>query len=235
MKNKICLIAGSNCETALAIAKRFQEEHHLILCWHKNSDRIQDLLKQKEVDSFCGDLSNEEQCRKIMEECRNRFTHIDVIINCIGKNNKENNITEEIWDDVMSNNLKPAYFLSKYYWKFFYEDKISEGQGCMIHIASTAGINPAPSSPHYVAAKAGVIALAKYFAKTMTPYVRVNVIAPCYIETSNHKGAKYDNIRNSNPLKRFVTTEEVAQTAAYITECTYLNAQTIVLDGGTIN
>ena len=105
----------------------------------------------------------------------------------------------------------------------------------MIHIASTAGINPAPSSPHYVAAKAGVIALAKYFAKTMTPYVRVNVIAPCFIETSNHKDAKYDKVRNSNPLKRFVTTEEVAETAAYITECTYLNAQTIVLDGGMIS
>ena len=148
---------------------------------------------------------------------------------------KENNITEEIWDDVISNNLKPAFFLSKYYWKYFYEDKSSDCQGCMIHIASTAGINPAPSSPHYVAAKAGVIALAKYFAKAMTPYVRVNVIAPCYIETSKHKGAKYDKVRNSNPLKRFVTTEEVAQTAAYITECTYLNAQTIVLDGGMVS
>ena len=47
--------------------------------------------------------------------------------------------------------------------------------------------------------------------------------------------AKYDKVRNSNPLKRFVTTEEVAETAAYITECTYLNAQTIVLDGGMIS
>lgn len=235
MKNKICLITGSNSETALAIANLFQKEYHLVLCWHKNTDKIQNFLKQKDVDSFCGDLSNEEQCRRIMEECRSRYSHIDVIINCIGKNNKENNITEEIWDDVISNNLKPAFFLSKYYWKYFYENKCCDCQGCMIHIASTAGINPAPSSPHYVVAKAGVIALAKYFAKAMSPYVRVNVIAPCYIETSNHKSAKYDKVRNSNPLKRFATIEEVAQTAEYITECIYLNAQTIVLDGGMIS
>ncbi len=235
MKNKICLIAGANSETALAIAERFREDYHLILCWHKHSGRIQNLLAQKDINSFCGDLRHEEQCKKIMEECRNRYSHIDVIINCIGKNNKEKDITEEIWDDVMSSNLKPAFFLSKYYWKYFYEEQCCEHHGCMIHIASTAGISPAPSSPHYVTAKAGVIALSKYFAKIMAPYVRVNVIAPCYIDTSNHRVPEYDEAREHNPMKRFATTEEVAQTAAYIVDCTYLNAQTIILDGGMIS
>ena len=234
MKNKVCMITGANSETALAIAELFQKDFHLILCWHKNSDRIQDLLKQKEVDSFCGDLSREEQCKKIMEECRNKFPHIDVIINCIGQNNKEKDITEKIWDDVMSNNLKPAFFLSKYYWRYYYEENYCQHKGCIIHVASTAGISPVPNSPHYVAAKAGLIALAKYFAQIMAPQVRVNVIAPCYIDTTNNKGPKYDKLRENNPMKRFATTEEVAQTAAYITDCTYLNAQTIILDGGII-
>lgn len=235
MKNKVCLITGSNSETALAIAKYFYDDYHLVLCWHKHCERIHDILSQNDVDSFCGDLSHEDQCQKLMNECKKKYTHIDTIINCIGKNNKEKDVTEEIWDDVMSNNLKPAYFLSKHYWKYFYEEQHCERQGCIIHISSTAGINPAPSSPHYVAAKAGIIALSKYFSKEMAPYVRVNVIAPCYIDTSNHRVSDYDWIKEQNPMKRFVTTEEVAQTAAYIAKCTYLNAQTIILDGGMIS
>ena len=232
MKNKTCLITGANSETAFEIAKRFQEDYHLILCWHKNSDMIQNLLDQNDVDSFRGDLRREEQCKIIMKECRNRYSHIDVIINCVGKNNKEKNITQEIWDDVIASNLTPAFFLSKYYWEFFYEEQYCEFKSCMIHIASTAGINPAPSSPHYVAAKAGVIALSKYFAKIMAPYVRVNAIAPGYIETNSHRASAYNIIREHNPMKRFASTEEIAQTAAYIVNCKYINAQTIILNGG---
>lgn len=235
MKNKICLITGANSETAVSIANHFGKDHHLILCWHKCADRIQEFLAQNDVDSFCGDLQHQEQCKRLMKECRIRYSHIDVIINCIGKNNKEKNITEEIWDDVIANNLKPAFFLSQYYWKFFYEEQYCEHQSCIIHISSTAGINPAPSSPHYVAAKAGLIALSKYFAKTMAPYVRMNVIAPNYIDTSSHRTSAYDKIREKNLIKRFASTEEIAQTAAYIAGCAYLNAQTIILDGGTVN
>lgn len=235
MKNKICLISGANSETAFEIAKHFRENYHLILCWHKNSDIIQNLLEQNDIDFFCGDLRHEEQCKAIMKECKDKYSHIDVIINCIGKNNKEKNITEEIWDDVIASNLKPAFFLSKYYWTFFYEEQHSECNGCIIHIASTAGINPIPASPHYVVAKAGIIALSKYFAKTMSPYVRVNVIAPCYIDTKSHRTSAYDALREHNPMKRFASTKEVAQTAAYIADCTYINAQTIILDGGMVS
>lgn len=235
MKNKVCLITGANSETALAIAELFRNNYQLVLCWNKHFDRIQHLLTCRDVESFCGDLCHEEQCKRILEECKNRYLHIDVIINCIGKNNKEPDITEEIWDDVMSENLKPAFFLCKYYWKYFYEDCCCKRQGCIIHIASTAGIRPDPSSPHYVVAKAGLIALSKYFAKTMAPYVRVNAIAPWYIDTMSHKTHEYDELRDRNPIKRFATTEDVAQTAAYIVDCTYLNSQTIILDGGMIS
>lgn len=235
MKNRICLITGANSELATAIIERFLNDYHLILCWHDSCERIKEYLSLDDVDSFCGDLQHEKQCEFLMRQLHEKYSHIDVVINCIGKNVHSADITEEIWDDVIATNLKPAFFIGKYYWKYFYETDNKKYNSCMIHISSTAGIRPIPSSPHYVVAKAGLIALSDYFAKVMAPYVRVNTIAPGFVATGNHCSSAYDDIIKKIPMKRMASIDEVAQTAEYLVECAYITAQTIVVDGGMIS
>ncbi len=235
MSDKVCLIIGANSEIAGAIIKRFLDDYHLILCWHDCCNRIKEYSVHDNVDSYHGDLRHEDTCRILMEELKKNYSHIDVVINCIGKNDHSENITEGIWDDVIGTNLKPAFFISKFYWENYFELSVCKRTGCIIHIASTAGIRPIPSSPHYIAAKAGLIALSDYFAKVMAPYVRVNTIAPGFVATSGHNSPAYDGLIKKIPLQRMATSDEIAQTAEYIVNCTYLTAQTIVVDGGMIS
>ncbi len=235
MSDKVFLIIGANSEIAGAIIKRFLDDCHLILCWHDSCDRIKDYFARDNVYSYHGDLRCEATCRNLMEELKKSYSHIDVVINCIGKNDHSEKITEEIWDDVISTNLKPAFFVSKFYWENYFELNECKRIGCIIHIASTAGIRSIPSSPHYIAAKAGLIALSDYFAKVMAPYVRVNTIAPGFVATSRHNSPAYDGLIKKIPMQRMATTDEIAQTAEYIINCTYLTAQTIVVDGGMIS
>ena len=136
-----------------------------------------------------------------------------------------------MWEDVISYILKTAYLLCKYYWK--YCDR--HAYGCIIHLSSTAGLRPAPSSPHYITAKAGLIALSKYYAQIMAPYVRVNTVAPGYVQTKRHASPDYDSIRDRIPLKRMAALSEISDTVAYIADCQYLTSQTIVVDGGLIS
>ena len=232
MEPNICMITGANSEIAVAIAKRLLPKYHLLLCWHKEHHRINELLKSGRVSDCQADLQCEEQVRTLMRDSFQKYSKIDLLVNCVGKNTSipDEEITEAVWDDVISSNLKPAYLLCKYYWK--YCDR--HAYGCIIHLSSTAGLRPAPSSPHYITAKAGLIALSKYYAQIMAPYVRVNTVAPGYVQTERHASPDYDSIRDRIPLKRMAALSEISDTVAYIADCQYLTSQTIVVDGGLI-
>lgn len=231
--NKICLIAGANSEIACVIAKKLVDEYTLILCRHKNHQRIDELLKFQNTFCVQADLRDEAQVDNLMKSIFREYKTIDLMINCVGKNISvaESELTEKIWDEVISSNLKPAFFLCKFYRQYRSENS----SGCIINFSSTAGIRPLPSSPHYITAKAGLIALSTYYAKIMAPHVRVNVIAPGFVQTQKHNSSAYDSIRDKIPLKRMATLSEIAETIKYIADCNYLTGQTIILDGGLIS
>ena len=160
------------------------------------------------------------------------FGRLDVLVNCIGNNIKPKDgiITEEIWDSVMEVNVKSIFFICEQFMDFFTIEK----PACIINFSSTAGIRPLPMSPHYITAKAGLIALSKYYAKIMAPFVRINVIAPGFIKTSSHNSETYDTIKNIIPLKRMAEISEIVETVYYIIKCQYITGEVIIIDGGLI-
>lgn len=236
-ERKVCVIAGANSETAVYISQKLLNDHSddydIILCIHKHNNRVLHSLDGESNVIICQhDLTQEVQAEQFIRKIFEIYGKIDVLINCIGKNYAAGNddITEQVWDDVIGVNLKPAFFLGKYYDQYNKEKK----KGCIIHFSSTAGIRAMPKSPHYATAKAGLIALSEYFARIMAPDVRVNVIAPGYIQTAKHTESSYDLIREKIPLKRMASMEEIYVTVMYLINCEYITGQTIVIDGGMI-
>ena len=136
-----------------------------------------------------------------MKSIFREYKTIDLVINCVGRNISvaESELSEAIWDEVISANLKPAFFLCKFYLRYRSENS----SGCIINFSSTAGIRPLPSSPQYITAKAGLIALSTYYAKIMAPHVRVNVIAPGFVQTQKHNSSDYDYFMISSGTNQF--------------------------------
>ena len=232
MKPKICLIAGSDSEIAYDTAERLSGEYFLVLCRHEGHERSDKLLKTCEAVQYRADLTDEVQAEGLIQEVFRKYSHLDLVVNFTGKNIHvpDEDISGPIWDDVMSANLKPVFFLCKYYHKYHRKDL----EGCIVNFSSTAGIRPIPSSPHYVAAKAGVIALSKYYAELMAPCVRVNTIAPGFVNTQRHSSPEYDSVRERIALKRMAKFSEIAETVIYLANCKYITGQTIIIDGGLI-
>lgn len=230
---KICLITGANSETGIYIAKRLSKRYIMILVWHNDNKRIlSNRVYFSNAEIVQADMSNEEAVATLFLNIYMKYTQIDLIVNCIGKNMKKNDdeIDEYCWDDVLGNNLKPILFIGRYYQKYQ-----QPGQtGCWINFSSTAGIRGIPMSPHYIVSKAGVIALSEYYAKKLAPNIRVNTIAPGFIQTAQHNKSDYDSIRNSTPLKRMATFDEIVDTVMYLVQCEFVTGQTIVVDGGLI-
>src|SRR5688572_18129864 len=102
-------------------------------------------------------------------------------------------------------------------------------------LTGMAGTNP----QLFAAVKGGVLAFSKSLARSVAPRVRVNVLAPGWIETSFATGVDrdtYDGIAASTPMKRWGTPEDVAGAAVYLASpaAAFLTGVTIKVGGGVV-
>jgi 3-oxoacyl-[acyl-carrier protein] reductase len=102
-------------------------------------------------------------------------------------------------------------------------------------LTGMAGRNP----QMYAAVKGGVLAFSKSLARSVAPRVRVNVLAPGWIETAFGAGledARHRAIAESTPLGRWGTPEDVAGAAVFLASpaASFLTGQTIMIGGGVV-
>ena len=112
-----------------------------------------------------------------------------------------------------------------------------QGFGSIVNISSTNGIDSYyPYSLDYDASKAGVISLNHNFASLYAPTIRVNCIAPGWVNTEMNKelGEEYEKEESKGILLgRFAEPSEIAKVIYFVgTEATYMNDSIIKVDGG---
>jgi 3-oxoacyl-[acyl-carrier protein] reductase len=96
-----------------------------------------------------------------------------------------------------------------------------------------------PNPQLYAAVKGGVLAFSKSLARSVAPRVRVNVLAPGWIETSFGAGANESlrrQVAESTPLKRWGVPEDVAGAAVFLASpaASFLTGQAILVGGGVV-
>ncbi|MBM3274076.1 MAG: SDR family oxidoreductase, partial [Candidatus Sericytochromatia bacterium] len=112
-------------------------------------------------------------------------------------------------------------------------------KGAIVTISSMRGVEGSASSCHYAAAKAGVIALTKSLAKELAPHIRVNSVAPGYVDTRIQAmltDEQRAGIVADTPLKRFGTPEDIAGAVLFLAsdDAAYTTGQTLLADGGRV-
>ena len=186
------------------------------------------------------DISDETSVKGMIEKVLSEFGRVDILVNNAGITQAGFAPTEdapvEEWDRVIRVNLRSTFLCSKYVGK----QMIGKGGGTIINIASTAGLTGVPRAPAYCASKAGVLLLTKSLALEWAKHnIRVNAIAPHYLETELTKGIRtsekvYDGLVRQIPLKRFGKTEEIIGTVLLLSSSasSYITGSVIVIDGG---
>jgi len=144
-------------------------------------------------------------------------------------------LTEEVWDDILDVNLKGVFFACRAvvpHMKRRYAE--TNTPGSIVNVGSISAIRPVGSSIPYMASKAAVHSMTQSMAVALGPEVRVNCVAPGFIETRWHAGRDEAarTTRERTPLKRNGTPEDVADAVVYLSASPFVTGEIIVIDGG---
>ncbi|MCL2439047.1 MAG: SDR family oxidoreductase [Alphaproteobacteria bacterium] len=246
MKGKVALITGAARGIGRACAVEFASlganviiddlpDEQSVRLLHE----VKEMLESKygvRVLAVPADISVEASVRDLFAQSVAEFGRIDIVVNNAGIaiDKDWDDHTVEDWRRSLDNNLIGTWLVSKY----FGGHMAAMGGGSIVNISSTNGIDAvSPFSVGYDASKAGIINLTKNLARQFAPSVRVNSVAPDWVDTDMNKDLAPEymaGVIEKVALKRIAQPAEIAKIVRFLAseDASYLNAITIVADGG---
>lgn len=180
------------------------------------------------------DVTDKDAVEKAVASVVEDFGRIDVLVNNAGitRDGLFIRMTPENWEAVINTNLNSAFYVSNPVVKIMMKQR----SGSIINMASISGVYGNAGQANYSAAKAGLIGLTKSLAKELASRgIRVNAVAPGFIETDMTKDLKLDGLVEHIPLKRLGQPEDIAKTVRFLAEdATYMTGQVLQVDGGLV-
>lgn len=238
LKDKNVFVTGSTRGIGLAIAHEFARRGANVVL-NGRSELSDELLHQFDaygirVIGISGDISQEADAKRMVEEAIAQLGSIDILVNNAGITNDKLllKMTEADFEEVLKVNLTGAFNMTQAVLKAMMKAR----QGAIINLSSVVGLTGNVGQANYAASKAGLIGFSKSVAKEVAGRgIRVNVIAPGFIAsdmTDAIPEKMKDSILGQIPMKRIGKPEEVAKVAVFLAEQEYLTGQVIAIDGG---
>ena len=172
----------------------------------------------------------------LVEDVYRDFGRVDVLVNNAGVSpqyGKLSEVTEELFDKVVSVNLKGPFRLAA----LVGERMVEAGGGSIINVSSTGAVRPTRDIVPYAAAKAGVNAMTVGLAHALGQSVRVNAIMPGPFLTSIASAwdmELFTQLARTFPLRRAGEAEEIVGAALYLASdaSSYTTGTILTVDGG---
>jgi gluconate 5-dehydrogenase len=191
------------------------------------------------VEGMACDVTVPEQVQAVVERTVATFGRIDILINNAGISwaAEPDTMPLEKWQKVIDTNLTGTFLFSQAAGK----EMLKRGSGCIINIASIAGMTGSVNTSHwvgYAASKAGIIGMTRELAATWgRSNIRVNAIAPGFFHSRLADAAivhAEPQIKATSPIPRVGNPGELKGVAVFLASdaANYITGQTIIVDGG---
>lgn len=241
--NKSVLVTGGTRGIGEAISREFAKKgYNLIINYVNSNEKAQNLKQELEKEynikvlPIQADISNEIAIKNMVDTAIKEFGKIDVLVNNAGIviDREFEDRTVEDWKKTLDINLIAPFVLTKLVGK----EMMKQKSGAIINISSTNGINTYyPTSVDYDASKSGLISLTYDSAVQFAPYVRVNCVAPGWVNTEMNKELPEDFVKEETErilVKRFAEPKEIAKVVTFLAseDASFVNSTVIKVDGG---
>ena len=185
------------------------------------------------------DVTDLDQSRAAIDRAVDEFGSLDILVNNAGGGivSPALDVTEADFDAVWALNTRSTFFLSQHAARHM----IASGGGSIVNVASQAGLVALPGEASYCIAKAGVVHLTRCLAVEWGEFgIRVNAVAPTFIETDGTSAAlsdpafRADTVERIAALHRIGVPREVSGTVVYLASpaASLVTGQTVAIDGG---
>ncbi len=187
-----------------------------------------------EASAFKFDVTNKDAVEAGVAEVVEKFGKIDVLVNNAGitRDGLFMRMSPENWEAVINTNLSSAYYVSSPVVKLM----VKQRSGAIINMSSIVGVYGNAGQANYAAAKAGLIGFTKSLAKELASRnIRVNAVAPGFIQTDMTKDLPLEGMAEHIPLKRLGEASDIAKAVKFLAEdATYVTGQVLQVDGGLV-
>ena len=246
LTGKVAIITGSSRGIGKAIAQEMAAQGAKVVISSRTQAACDAVAEEINIVTpgaaiaIAASISRKDQLEQLVARTRQGFGRIDIVV-CNAASNPHygsiNDITDEAFRKIFDNNVLANHWLVQ----LTIEEMIERGSGSIIIISSIGGLRGSQTIGAYNVSKAADMQLARNLAVEYgRKGVRVNCIAPGLIRTDFAK-ALWDSpeaerrFNDDHPMGRIGEPGELAGAAVFLASdaASYVNGQTIVVDGGS--
>ncbi|MHA0856031.1 elongation factor P 5-aminopentanone reductase [Paenibacillus sp. CMAA1364] len=238
------LVTGASKGIGAAIAERFASVGmNVVIHYGKSHEQANEVARRcmthgANVLTVAADLREKEEIYRMRDKLISHGMMPDILVNNAGISHYGllSDVTEEIWDDVMSTNLKSVFLCTQ----AFMSNMIAQRWGRIINVSSVWGISGASCEVVYSTSKGGLNAFTKALAKELAPSgISVNAVAPGAVDTSmldSFQESDIALIEEDIPAGRLGHPDEISSLVYFLAlpESGYINGQVISPNGGWV-
>lgn len=244
LKDKVAIVTGAGSGFGEGIAKRFAAEGAKVVVNDINGESGTRVARELGAGAtfFRADVTRSADWAALVQAATSAFGRLDIVVNNAGWTHRRKpyvEVTEAEFDRVYAVNVKSVYLSALHAVPAFRKN----GGGCMVNIASTAGVRPRPGLTVYNSSKGAVIVLSKSMAAELGPdRIRVNCVNPVFspdtaLSADFAGGALTEEAKKAFlatiPLGRFSTPLDVANACVFLAsdEAGLISGVCIEVDG----
>ena len=185
------------------------------------------------------DVSKLSEAEHLTEAAIAKFGRVDLLVANAGiwEGAPVNEMSESLWDKVLDANLKGTWTVCKTVSDYFKR----QNSGNIVIVSSTAGQRGEAGYSNYAASKGGQISFTKALSNELAPNIRVNCVAPGWVDTSLNDSVFNDptffqRIVDAVPLKRVATADDVALSIIFLASdwSRHITGEVLNINGGAV-
>ena len=238
LKGKVALVTGASrgigAAIALELASRGADIAAVCRSGREAAEAVCEQCRERygvKAEGFLCDVADGEAVKETIAQVRADFGTVHILVNNAGitRDGLIARMKEADFTDVLDTNLVGAFHMIRHCSGLLLRNR----EGCIINIASAAGLMGNAGQSNYAASKAGLIGLTKSVARELAPRgIRCNAIAPGFIRTDMTRDQENAPLLAGIPLGTMGEPVDVARAAAYLTEADYVTGEVLRVDGG---